>query len=51
MKELRKIEFTIEEYLNNPSTVLEKAMKIVDASKLTWVDVQKYLEGRFQSLF
>ena len=50
MKELRKIEFTIEEYLNNPSTVLEKAMKIVDESKLTQVDVQKYLEGKCRQM-
>ena len=50
MKQLRKIEFTIEEYLNNPSTVLEKAMKIVDESKLTQVDVQKYLEGKCRQM-
>ena len=50
MKQLRKIEFTIEEYLNTPSTVLEKAMKIVDESKLTQVDVQKYLEGKCRQM-
>ena len=50
MKELRKIEFTIEEYLNNPSAVLEKAMKIVDTSRLTRIDVQKYLEGKCRQM-
>lgn len=50
MKELRKIEFTIEEYLNDPSAVLERAMKIVDATKLTRIDVQKYLEGRCRQM-
>lgn len=50
MKELRKIEFTIEEYLDNPSAVLEKAMKNVDASRLTQIDVQKYLAGRCRQM-
>jgi hypothetical protein len=50
MKELRKLEFTIEEYLNHPSTVLERFMAVVKNQNLSQRDVQQYLEGRCRQM-
>lgn len=50
MKELKELEFTIDEYLKDPSTVLSRAMAIVKSQSLSQRDVQLYLEGRCRQM-
>ena len=50
MKELKELEFSIEEYLNDPSTVLSRAMAVVKSQSLSQRDVQLYLEGRCRQM-
>ena len=46
MKGLRKFDFTIEEYLKDPNSVLARAMGLVTNQLLSERDVQHYLEGK-----
>ena len=50
MKELKELEFSIEEYLKDPSTVLSRAMAVVKSQNLSQRDVQQYLEGRCRQM-
>ena len=50
MKELRNLEFTIEEYLKSPVAVLNRAMALIESQSLTQREVRQYLEGRCRQM-
>ena len=50
MKELSKVDFTIEQYIKSPEDVLEKAMSFVSSLSMTKQDVCCYLEGKCRQM-